>query len=87
MALREQAGGDEDLFTVERKMRKQQRKMEIQRQKQYEKEKQRKDHNVFNFINVTLNDKRDGKYFFIITSLFYYLKSSLTMKIYFFSSR
>lgn len=66
MALREQAGGNEDLFTVERKMRKQQRKMEIQRQKQYEKEKQRKDHNVFNFINTTLSDKRDSKLIFML---------------------
>lgn len=58
MELREFAGGDKDLFSVERKMRKQQRKLEQQRERQYQKEKKREDGNVFNFINKTLGDKR-----------------------------
>ncbi|XP_015602108.1 zinc finger CCCH-type with G patch domain-containing protein [Cephus cinctus] len=57
MELRENAGGDKDLFSVERKMRKQKRKLEQQREKQYQKEVQREKSNVFNFINTTLGDK------------------------------
>ncbi|XP_011861995.1 PREDICTED: zinc finger CCCH-type with G patch domain-containing protein [Vollenhovia emeryi] len=57
MELREFAGNDKDLFSAERKMRKQQHKMERQREKQYQREKQKEDSNVFNFINKTLGDK------------------------------
>ncbi|XP_014473719.1 PREDICTED: zinc finger CCCH-type with G patch domain-containing protein [Dinoponera quadriceps] len=57
MELREFAGGDKDLFSVERKMRKQQQKSEQQRERQYQKEKERENSNVFNFINKTLGDK------------------------------
>lgn len=57
MELRENAGGDENLFSVERRMRKQQQKLEQQRQKQYQREKEREENNVFNFINATLGDK------------------------------
>ncbi|XP_012542684.1 zinc finger CCCH-type with G patch domain-containing protein [Monomorium pharaonis] len=57
MELREFAGNDKDLFSAERKMRKQQQKLEQQREKQYQREKQKEDNNVFNFINRTLGDK------------------------------
>lgn len=57
MELREIAGGDKDLFSAERKMRKQQQKLEQQRERQYQREKQKEDRNVFNFINKTLGDK------------------------------
>ncbi|KMQ88384.1 zinc finger ccch-type with g patch domain-containing [Lasius niger] len=57
MELREFAGGDKDLFSAERKMRKQQQKLEQQREREYEREKRREDRNVFNFINKTLGDK------------------------------
>ncbi|XP_031849475.1 zinc finger CCCH-type with G patch domain-containing protein [Nomia melanderi] len=57
MELRENAGGDKNLFSVERRMRKQQQKLEQQRERQYQREKQREENNVFNFINATLGDK------------------------------
>ncbi|KAG6801930.1 zinc finger CCCH-type with G patch domain-containing protein [Apis mellifera caucasica] len=57
MELRENAGGDKNLFSVERKMRKQQQKLEQQREKQYQREKEREENNIFNFINATLGDK------------------------------
>lgn len=57
MALRENAGGDKDLFSVERKMQKQKRKLEQQRKKEYLSEKQKEKNNVFNFLNATLGDK------------------------------
>ncbi|XP_074111841.1 zinc finger CCCH-type with G patch domain-containing protein [Cotesia typhae] len=56
MKLRENAGCDENLFTVEKRMMKQTRKLEKQQEKQYQREKTR-DKNVFNFINNTLGDK------------------------------
>lgn len=58
MEVREFAGNDKDLFSAERKMRKQQRKLEQQREKQYEREKRKEDSNVFNFINKALGDRR-----------------------------
>lgn len=61
MELRENAGGDKNLFSVERKMRKQQQKLEQQREKQYQREKEREENNIFNFINATLGDKRMSK--------------------------
>lgn len=61
MEIREFAGNDKDLFSAERKMRKEQRKLEQQREKQYEREKRKQDSNVFNFINKTLGDKRKLK--------------------------
>lgn len=42
-------------------MRRQQKKLEQQREKQYEKDKQKEDNNVFNFINKALGDKRKLK--------------------------
>lgn len=50
--LKEKAGGDKDLFTAERKIRKSQRKHAEAMKKAYEKEKQRTD--VFSFINERL---------------------------------
>jgi len=60
MELREAAGDDKDLFSAERKMRKQQ-KLEQQRKRQYQRKKQKEDNNVFNFINKALGDKRKLK--------------------------
>ncbi|CAK9821789.1 Zinc finger CCCH-type with G patch domain-containing protein [Anthophora retusa] len=57
MELRENANGDKNLFSVERRMRRQQQKLEQQREKQYQREKEREQKNVFNFINATLGDK------------------------------
>ncbi|KAL0117440.1 hypothetical protein PUN28_010344 [Cardiocondyla obscurior] len=57
MELRKFAGDDKDLFSADRKMRKQQQKLEQQRERQYQREKQKEDRNVFNFINKTLGDK------------------------------
>lgn len=54
MELRENAGEDENLFSVERRMRKQQQKLEQQKEKQYQREKEREENNMFNFINATL---------------------------------
>ncbi|XP_076674218.1 zinc finger CCCH-type with G patch domain-containing protein isoform X2 [Andrena cerasifolii] len=54
MELRENAGGDKNLFSVERRMRRQQQKLEQQRVKQYQREKQKEKKNIFNFINTTL---------------------------------
>ncbi|KYQ46904.1 Zinc finger CCCH-type with G patch domain-containing protein [Trachymyrmex zeteki] len=58
MELREFAGDDKNLFSAERKMRKQQQKLEQQRERQYQRQKQKQD-NVFNFINEALGDKRE----------------------------
>lgn len=58
MTLRENAGGDKDLFSVERKMQRQKKKLEQQRQKEYLREKQREKNNVFTFINNTFGNKR-----------------------------
>lgn len=52
MNLRELAGGDEDLFSAERKLKKQQKRQEAISKKIYEKEKNKKD--VFEFLNDTL---------------------------------
>lgn len=57
MTLRENAGGDKDLFSVQRKMQKQKKKLEQQRQKEYLREKQREKNNVFNFMNATLGSE------------------------------
>ncbi|XP_078045261.1 zinc finger CCCH-type with G patch domain-containing protein [Augochlora pura] len=57
MELRANAGGEKSLFSVERRMRKQQQKLEQQRERQYQREKRRDEKNVFNFINATLGDK------------------------------
>ncbi|XP_018574144.1 zinc finger CCCH-type with G patch domain-containing protein [Anoplophora glabripennis] len=54
MKLREQAGNDKDLFSVERKLKRLQRKQEMQCKKAYE--RQSKEVDVFNFINKTLGD-------------------------------
>lgn len=54
MRLREQAGNDKDLFSAERKLKRLQRRQEIQSKKAYE--RQSKEVDVFNFINKTLGD-------------------------------
>ncbi|PNF16311.1 hypothetical protein B7P43_G10830 [Cryptotermes secundus] len=55
MALREKAGGDMNLFKVEKRLRRLQQKHDQQNQKQYERDNQRT--NVFDFINSKLGDK------------------------------
>ncbi|KAG5896479.1 hypothetical protein JTB14_005860 [Gonioctena quinquepunctata] len=59
MKLREQAGGDKNLFSAERKLRRLQKKQEKQNLINYE--RQQKHENVFKFINKTLeeNNERD----------------------------
>lgn len=52
MKLREQAGGDKNLFSVERKLKRLQRKQQRQNERVYE--QQCKQKNVFDFINNTL---------------------------------
>lgn len=52
MALREQANGDKDLFSVERKLKRQQERQEIINAKAYEREKQNQD--IFNFLNQSI---------------------------------
>lgn len=52
MALREQANGDKDLFSVERKLKRQQERQEIINAKAYEREKQSQD--IFNFLNQNI---------------------------------
>lgn len=52
MALREQANGDKDLFSVEKKLKRQQQKQEILNAKAYEREKQNQD--IFNFLNQNI---------------------------------
>lgn len=49
MELREQANGDKNLFSVERKLKKQQKKQEENNIRAYERDRQNS--NVFNFIN------------------------------------
>lgn len=52
MALREQANGDKNLFSVERKLKRQQEKQEILNAKAYEREKQNQD--IFSFLNQNI---------------------------------
>lgn len=52
MHLREKAGGDKDLFSVEKKLKRMQKKQEARNQKNYEREKNKVD--VFNLLNDTL---------------------------------
>lgn len=52
MTLREQANGDKNLFSVEKKLKRQQEKQEIMNAKAYEREKNNQD--IFNFINNTV---------------------------------
>ncbi|CAG9857195.1 unnamed protein product [Phyllotreta striolata] len=59
MNLREQAGGDRDLFSVERKMKRQQKKREMQRKKFYERESQKQD--VFTIINGAFQGRTTDK--------------------------
>lgn len=53
MNLREKAGGDENLFSVERKLKRLQKRRQKQNEKAYEREKNKRD--VFNFLNKTLS--------------------------------
>lgn len=53
MTLREQANGDKDLFSVEKKLKRQQERTERQNIKAYEREKQKED-NIFNFLNQNI---------------------------------
>lgn len=55
MILREQANGDEDLFSVERKLKKQQRRQEIINQRSYEREQKKSTNDVFKFINENVS--------------------------------
>lgn len=57
MTLKENAGGDESLFSVERRLKKLQRQQEMRNKKAYEREKQKKD--VFEFINNTIDLRKD----------------------------
>ena len=57
MELREHANGDKDIFSTERKMRKQRQKMKQIRERQYEREKAREKNNLFYFINTTLGKR------------------------------
>ncbi|CAG9835577.1 unnamed protein product [Diabrotica balteata] len=65
MNLRERSGGDKDLFSVERKMKRIQRKQENQSRKAYERDKKKED--LFTFINKTVqatgsqNDKLETR--------------------------
>lgn len=52
MELRERANGDKDLFSVEKKLKRQQEKQEILNAKAYEREKQNQD--IFNFLNQNI---------------------------------
>ncbi|XP_076627354.1 zinc finger CCCH-type with G patch domain-containing protein [Colletes latitarsis] len=61
MELRENAGGDKNLFSVERRMRKQQQKLEQQRERQYQRVKQQEKKNIFNFLNTTLGNKSENE--------------------------
>jgi len=56
MALREKAGGDSNLFIVEKRLRRLQKKHEKQSERQCEREKQ--EMNVFDFINSKLGGKK-----------------------------
>jgi hypothetical protein len=56
MVLKEKAGGDTNLFKVERRLKRLQQKHERQSERQYEREKQQT--NVFDFINSKLGGKR-----------------------------
>lgn len=53
MHLKEKSGGDKDLFSVEKKLKRLQKKQEQRNIKAYEKGKQEVD--VFNFINHTIS--------------------------------
>lgn len=52
MALREQANGDKNLFSVERKLKRQQERQEIINAKAYEREKLNQD--IFSFLNQNI---------------------------------
>jgi hypothetical protein len=56
MALREKAGGDANLFKVEKRLRRLQKKHQQQSERESEREKQQM--NVFDFINSKLGGKR-----------------------------
>lgn len=51
MNLREQSNGDKDLFSVERKLKKEQKKQEAINQKAYERDSQQASGDIFSFIN------------------------------------
>ncbi|XP_057665537.1 zinc finger CCCH-type with G patch domain-containing protein [Diorhabda carinulata] len=57
MNLRELSGGDKDLFSVEKKLKRIQKRQEIQSRKNYE--RQEKQQNVFAFINKTVQGNED----------------------------
>lgn len=59
MKLREQAGGDKNLFSVERKLKRLQRKQEKQNERAYEKQSKQRD--VFDFINNSLAATKEEK--------------------------
>jgi hypothetical protein len=61
MALKEKAGGDVNLFKVEKRLRRLQRKHEQQSQQQYERDNQQT--NIFDFINTKLGGKTGLQHF------------------------
>ncbi|XP_037035733.1 zinc finger CCCH-type with G patch domain-containing protein [Bradysia coprophila] len=58
MELRERANGDKDLFNVDRKWKKQQKKQELVNARAYERNRQSS--NVFNFLNDSILATMDG---------------------------
>lgn len=58
MELREKCGGDKDLFSAERKLKRQQKKQEIKNQQIYEKNKRKVD--VFSLLNDTILNQPKG---------------------------
>ncbi|VEN58742.1 unnamed protein product [Callosobruchus maculatus] len=61
MKLREKAGGDKNLFSVERKMKRLQRIQENRTKRSERKEQRKKNGNVFNFLNENILSKEKGK--------------------------
>lgn len=59
MTLRENSGGDKDFFSVEKKLKRLQKKQEQQNIRAYEREKKKV--NVFNFLNQTLSKQTDSQ--------------------------
>ena len=58
MQLRENAGGDQDLFKVEKRLKRLQKKHQQKSERQYEYEKQQT--NLFDFINSKLSNKKES---------------------------
>nr|CAH7713695.1 unnamed protein product [Callosobruchus chinensis] len=61
MNLRERAGGDKNLFSVERRMKQLQQLQEIRNKRAEKKEQRRRKGNLFNFLNQEILSKDKGK--------------------------